>query len=168
MKQDKSNPNTGLRTLIDELYARVGRTTNRPAVQFAHQWADSVPTVLPNGILVVLATVTITPTTYGNLRIIGTGLVENDNPSAATFLAAVGIATVGHLPTLVYSGDPNGLVVPAEAGELVSTVNFAISYTIHDLTPGETYVVAIMGEAGGEALAVAAHGVQIDASETAT
>ncbi len=71
------------------------------------------------------------------------------------------------LPSVVYTGDDNGLVVPKEVSEVLGTVQFATVYTAHGLVPGTTYTICAFGEAAGVNLAVAAHGVQIDVSEVA-
>jgi hypothetical protein len=138
------------------------------APALAHAWADSPGTSPVSSVAyVVIAQATITPNKYGNIRVIGTGVVENTSLSTnGLFFAAVGVAVSPGTPVEVYTGDDNGLGVPHEATEVILGAGVAISYTITGLTPGVAYNVAIMGQASSSGtIVVNDHGIQLDAEE---
>jgi hypothetical protein len=134
-----------------------------------HNWADSTGGAVDTGVQTNMVQVSFTPATYTSARVAITGIIENASTSiAALFLLSVGLAIAPALPSVVYTGDDNGLVVPKEVSEVLGTVQFAMVYTAHGLVPGTTYTICAFGEAAGVNLAVAAHGVQIDVSEVAS
>ena len=132
----------------------------------AHAWGQALGTSVSSTQFVVLAQQVITPKLYQCVRVIGTGSVQNGVPGSLILNLAVGYAVNPTTPAEEYEGDPSGILCTGTVGGGTTIgTTISISYNITGLTPGTTYLVAIMGQASAAGLTVNADGIQIDLQE---